>query len=267
MNLKYYLNKAKREKWAIGQFNFSTLEQLRGILSAAQKLKSPVILGTSQRELEYLGVEEVIALTEISKIKHRVSAFLNLDHGKDLDLIKKCISFGYSSVHFDGSDFPLEKNIKYAKKIVRRAHKEEVMVEGEADMIGNKKLYSLIETKKFLSATKVDSLAINIGNKHGYYKNVKLNWERLREFKNNINVFLVLHGGSGISRPQIKKAIKEGIVKINVNTELRLAWKEGLRKTLNSSEIKPYKIMPKIQKQIQEKVEEKIKLFGSNNKV
>jgi len=267
MNLKYYLNKAKKEKWALGQFNFSTLEQLRGILAAAKKLKSPVILGVSQGELGYLGAEEIIALTEISKMKYKAAAFLNLDHGRDLDLIKKWINFGCSAVHFDGSGFSFEKNIEYAKKVVKNARRKGVLVEGEIDGIGGKKLSSLTETKKFLNAVKADSLAIAIGNKHGCFKNVKLNFKRLKEFKDNTNVFLVLHGGSGISNLQIKKAVKEGIVKINVNTEIRLAWKEGLRKALNCPEIKPYKIMPKVQAQIQKKVEEKIKLFGSNNKI
>ncbi|GAI51856.1 unnamed protein product [marine sediment metagenome] len=131
MGLKDYLEKAQKEKWAIGQFNFSTIEQLRGILAAAQKMKSPVILGTSEGESRYLGLKEIVALVEISKIKYKVPVFLNLDHGKDLNWIKKAIDFGYSAVHFDGSELPFKKNIKCAKKIVEYAHKKGVLVEGE----------------------------------------------------------------------------------------------------------------------------------------
>jgi len=262
MTLKDYLNKAKKEKWAIGQFNFPTIEQLRGILVAAHGMKSPVILGTSEGESKFLGLEEILALVEISKMKYNVSAFLNLDHGKDLDYIKKAIDFGYSAVHFDGSDLPLEKNIRYAKKVVEYAHKKGVLVEGELDSIKKQSSTSLKEAEKFIKETKVDSLAIAIGNVHGMHKNPKLDFERLKEINNRVNSFLVLHGGSGIPNVQIRKAIKFGIVKININTELRLAWKRTLAKSLKAQEIKPYKILPKVQKAVQEKVEEKIKLFN-----
>ncbi len=241
MTLKDYLKKAQRQKFAIGQFNFSTLEQLRGILAAAQKMKSPVILGTSEGETKHLGLKQIVALVEIEKMKYKVDVFLNLDHAKDLDIIKKAIDFGYSAVHFDGSHLPLEKNIKYAKKVVEYAYKRGVLVEGT-----------------FPGA---DSFTVDIGNIHGMHRDVKLNFEKLKEIRKNTNAFLVLHGGSGISKDQIKKAIELGIVKININTELRLAWKRSLLKSLKSQEIKPYKVLPQVQKAIQEKVEEKLKSF------
>lgn len=266
MSLKDYLKKAQKGKWAIGQFNFSTLEQLRGVFEAAKKMKSPVILGTSEGELNFLGVKEAIALVEILKANYKVPAFLNLDHGKDSKLIKKVIDYGYEAVHFDGSSLPIEKNLKYIKKIAEIAHKKNIVVEGEIDEIGNKKISSLEEIEYFLKESRADSLAIGLNNMHGFYKNVKLNFERLKEAKNKTDVFLVLHGGSGISNEQIKKAIALGIVKINVNTELRMAWKQGVDIGVKSKEIKPYKILPMAQKYVQKKVEEKIKLFGSYNK-
>jgi len=266
MNLKDYFKKAQKEKWAIGQFNFSTLEQLRGIFLAAQRLKSPIILGTSEGESRFLGLREIVALVEILKTEYKVDAFLNLDHGKDLGWLKQCIDYGYSGIHFDGSSFPLEKNLKYAKKITETAHKEGVLVEGEIDGIGGKKSSSLEDSRRFLKETKVDSLAIMIGNVHGFHKKVKLDFERLKEIQRT-KTFLVLHGGSGISTPQIKKAIKLGIVKINVNTELRMAWRKGIEKGLSGKEIKPYKIMPIATNMVQKKVEEKIKIFGSLNKL
>ncbi len=266
MELKDYLKKAQKQKFAIGQFNFSTLEQLKGILAAAQKMKSPVILGTSEGESKFLGLKEILALVEISKMKYNVSAFLNLDHGKDLDYIKKAIDFGYPAVHFDGSGLSLEKNMKYAKKVVEYAHKKGVLVEGELDPIKKEGSTLPKEAEKFIKETKVDSLAIAIGNVHGMYKNTKLDFERLKEINSMVDAFLVLHGGSGISNVQIRRAIKSGIVKININTELRLAWKRTLAKSLKAQEIKPYKILPKVQKAVQEKVEEKIKLFQSNKK-
>ena len=266
MTLKDYFKKAQKQKFAIGQFNFSTLEQLRGILAAAQKTKSPVILGTSEGESKFLGLKEVSALVEISKMKYKVSAFLNLDHGKDLDYIKKAIDFGYSAVHFDGSSLPLENNIRYAKKVVEYAHKKGVLVEGELDAIKREGSTLPEKAERFVKETKVDSLAIAIGNVHGMHRNLKLDLERLKQIRKKTNAFLVLHGGSGIPNVQIRKAIKFGIVKININTELRLAWKETLAKSLKTQEIKPYKVLPKVQKAVQEKVEEKIKLFQSNKK-
>ena len=283
MKLKNYLKKAQKQKWALGQFNFSTIEQLRGILAAAQKTKSPVILGTSEGESKFLGLEEVLALVEISKMKYKVSAFLNLDHGKDLNWIKKTIDFGYPAVHFDGSGLSLKENIRRTKKIVDYAHKKGVLVEGELGYIGGEsmphKKKAIIkkedltfpeQVSEFVKKTKVDSLAIAIGNIHGIYAGrPKLDFKRLKEIEKKTKVFLVLHGGSGISETEIKKAVKFGIVKININTELRVAWKKSLEESLREKQkgIKPYKVLPQVQKSIQEKVEEKINLFGSKNKL
>ena len=286
MNLKNYLKKAQKEGWAIGQFNFSTLEQLRGILAAAAKLKSPVILGTSHGESEYLGIKEIIALVEISKIKYKVPAFLNLDHAKDFKNIKKAIDYGYPAVHFDGSRLPLEKNIKYAKKVVGYARKKNVLVEGEVGAIGTdsskiyKKEFKIRESdltnpeeaERFVKITGVDSLAVSIGTFHGIEargKNPRIRLERLKEIRKRIgNTFLVLHGGSGTRNDDIKKAIKLGIVKININTELRIAYTCALKSNFRkkTEETTPYKYLPLAIKAVQKKVEEKIKLFGSNNR-
>lgn len=280
MTLKDYLKKAQRQKFAIGQFNFSNLEQLRGILAAAQKTKSPVILGTSEGESKYLGLKEIVTLVEISKMKYRIPAFLNLDHGKNSEWLKKAIDFGYSAVHFDGSGLPFKENIKCAKKIVEYAHKKGVLVEGELGYLrGESKIHtekaiikkddltSPEDVERFVKKTGVDSLAIVIGNIHGIYsEKPKLDFERLKKINKKTNAFLVLHGGSGIPGVQIRKAIKSGIVKININTELRLAWKRALIKSLKTQEIKPYKILSKAQEAVQKKVEEKLKLFNQMKK-
>jgi len=265
MNLKNYFKKAREEKWAIGQFNFSTLEQMRAILGAAQKLRSPVILGASEGESKFFGLEEIVALVELAKAKMGpVPIFLNLDHAKDLNLIKKAIDYGFSAVHFDGSELPLEKNIEYAKKAVSYAHKKNVLVEGELDPIEEKSLTSLAQAEKFIKETKVDSLAVAIGSIHS--QAARLNFDKLKEINKKIDAFLVLHGGSGVSDEEVKKAIELGIVKININTALRTVWKESLIEALKSEEIKPYKILTDVQEKIQRKVEEKINLFGSYGK-
>jgi len=283
MTLKQYFKKANKEKWAIGQFNFSTIEQLRGIFSAASKLKSPIILGTSEGESGYLGLRETVALVEILKTEYQVPAFLNLDHGKSFDLIKKAIDYGYSAIHYDGSSFPFKENVKQTKKVVDYARGKNIVIEGELGYlrgssqlhkksikIEEKDMTSVEEAKKFVKETGVDSLAVVIGNVHGVYAEMpKLNLKRLEEINNKVKENIVLHGGSGISNQEIKKSIKLGVVKVNNNTELRIAWKEALEKTLkeNPSLFKPYKILPNAQLAVQKKVEEKIKLFGSQNKI
>ena len=281
MNLKSYFKKAQKGKWAIPQFNFSTLEQLRAILTASAKLKSPVILGTSEGESGFMGLEETIALFEIAKMKYKAKAFLNLDHGKDINLIKKAIDFGYAMVHFDGSNLPFKKNIQITKNIVKYAHKKGVLVEGELGYIegeskvhaqkakvNKRNLTSPEQVSGFIRQTKVDSLAVAVGNLHGVYKGgMKIDFKRLEEINKETNIALVLHGGSGIADSDIKKAIKMGIVKININTELRIVWKESLEKTFKKGEIKPYKILTAVQDLIQKKVEEKIILFDSKRKI
>ena len=244
LTLKQILKDAQKNHYAIGQFNFSTIEQLRGILAAAKEKRSPVILGTSEGESKFLGLKETIALVEISKVEYQIPAFLNLDHGKDLKWLKQAIDYGYSAVHFDGSNLPLKKNRKHAKEIVSYAHKRGVVVEGELGYIkGESKVHkkkikikkedltSPEQVEQFIKETKVDSLAIAIGSIHGIYATApKLDFSRLKEIQTITKVPLVLHGGSGISRQEIKKTIKLGIAKININTELRFIWKKSLEK-------------------------------------
>lgn len=282
MEILNIFEKARKEKWAIGQFNFSTPEQLRAIAAAAKSLASPVIVGTSENESRFLGIEETIALVRILEKKEGIKLFLHLDHGKNLDYIEKAIIFGYNSIQFDGSELSFEDNIKQIKGIVEFAHKNNVLVEGELGYLrgGAFSPEEKVEIKKedftkpeqvgeFVKNTGVDSLAIAIGNVHGIYKgSPQIDFQRLQKIRKASKVFLVLHGGSGILPQDFKKAIKLGIQKININTELRLAWKETLKKALEeSNEVKPYKILPQVSKAIEDKVEQYIKLFGSSNKL
>jgi len=277
MKLKDYFKKAKSQKWAIGQFNFSTLEQLRGIFLAAKSLKAPVILGTSEGESKFLGIKEIIALVEILKMEYQVPAFLNLDHGKNEEWIKAAVDYGYDSVHFDGSGLSFEENVKQTKKIADYAHKKGIMVEGELGLIkgdsklnkgaaeiSEKELTLPSEVAEFVKRTKVDSLAVAIGNVHGVYKDMpKLDLERLGEINRISKAFLVLHGGSGISDSEVKKSVGLGIVKANFNTELRVAWRNSLVNCLkDKNESKPYKILPVVQEAVRKKVEEKMTLLG-----
>ncbi len=286
MKIKEYFEKAQKEGWAVGQFNISNSETLRAIVQTAQILKSPVIIGTSEGESKFLGLKQAVALIKIFRKETKLPMFLNLDHGKSFGYIKKAIEAGYNMVHFDGSELPLSENIKITKKIVGIAHKKGVLVEGEvgfipgssqilnkAPKIKKEDLTNPNEALKFIKVTGVDSLAISIGTLHGMKalgENPHLNLQRLKEIRKKIGdkAFLVLHGGSGTPEEDIKNAIKLGIVKININTELRLAYTNALKKALkeNPKETTPYKYLPQVIEAVQKVVEEKIKLFGSRNR-
>lgn len=277
-NLREYFQKAQKEGWAIGQFNFSSLEILKGIIKAAEELQSPVILGTSEGESEFFGLEEAVALVSVYRKKTKLPLFLNLDHGRSLDYIRKAISAGYDAVQFDGSALPLEENIALTRKIKEYTKKSKVWLEGEVGVIGtiaDQKclLTDPLEALKFINETKADSLAISIGSLHGMKdgkggENLDLN--RFNEIKSRLKDFpLVLHGGSGITKENIKAVIAGGIVKININTELRLVFRNSLSQSFIDlpEEVKPYKFLSETITAVQKVVEGKIKLFGSNNKV
>jgi len=285
-NLKHYLKKAYKEQWAIGQFNFSTFEQVKGIVAAAQNLKSPVILGTSEGESNFVGLHEAVAIRDVLRKKIGLPIFLNLDHGKSFEYLKEAMLAGYDMVHFDGSKLPLEENIKISQQVVKFARWRGVVVEGEVGRFGTdaSKVYTEKfeikegdltnpdDAKKYLSQVKVNLLAVSVGTFHGIdvmgvSPNIKI--ERLKEIGEKIKIPMVLHGGSGTPEQDIKEAIKLGIVKININTETRLAFTNTLRKTLenNKEEITPYKYLQNSVSAVQKVIEEKIKLFGSEGRV
>ena len=292
--LKYYLQKAQREQWAIGQFNFSDFTQMKAIVNAAQKCYSPIILGTSEGESKFFGLDEAVALRNILRKKLCLPVFLNLDHGKTFKYLKEAIRAGYDMVHIDASKLTLEENIKITKEVVRYAKWRGILVEGEVGRLGtdSSKIYKenfVIkeedltkpeQAKEYVKKTGVDLLAVSIGNFHGIEAsgidpNLRLDLlakiqETLRQAQGKTkNAFLVLHGGSGTPENDIKEAIKSGIVKININTELRVAFTGNLRRALssNSEETTPYKYLPEAKKSVAKIVETKIEIFGSASKV
>lgn len=281
------LKKAQKENWAIGQFNVSNLEAMKAIFLAAEKLKSPVIIGTSEGESGFLGLKQAVVLTRAFEEETGVPAILNLDHARNLDYIIKAIAAGYDAIHFDGSKLNLTENIDLTKKVVSLCHKKGVLVEGEIDITpGTSKILEKIPedivgsltdpatAEKFLKETKVNSLAVNVGTFHGVDvsgKDSLIDTERLSAIKEKIKdkAFLVLHGGSGVGDNDIKNVIKSGIVKININTDLRVAFTGALKESLNNNpnEITPYKYMPEVVEAVQKIVEQKIVIFGSANKL
>lgn len=253
------LKKIKKNK-ALCAFNFSTVDLAEAIVKTAAKLKTPVILQTSQGEASFLNPEIAQSIGGFLEEKYKLSLSLNLDHGKDLELVKRCLRAGYTSIHIDGSMLPLRENIAVTKKVVELSRAKGISIEGEIGQI-NGELTKPKEALRFIKETKVDFLAISIGEKHGLEK-PKLQFELLKKIVRLIEVPLVLHGGSGISQEDLKKAISLGIKKINFNTELRFAWTKALKDKLRAKpkEIVPYKILPASQKAVAKVVEEKIKI-------
>jgi len=192
-------------------------------------------------------------------------------------MCKWVVDNGYNSVMIDGSKMSLDKNIELTKQVVDYAHERSVVVEGEIGLVPTPSKdedvrilkADPIECQKFIEKTGVDFLAVGIGNVHGENKgNPVLDFDRLKEIFQVVNIPLVLHGGSGISSEDIKKAISMGICKINVNTELRLAFAKALREILEDEDvIKPYDIMEPIDDAIKEVVRKKIEIFGSKDKI
>ncbi|MBI4691988.1 MAG: class II fructose-bisphosphate aldolase [Candidatus Terrybacteria bacterium] len=286
-NLNEILEKASKEHWAVGHFNVSNLEQLRAIMEAAKELKAPIMIGLSEGERKAVGLKQAVALVKAFQEEYGLPVFLNPDHSKSVELAKQAFDAGFDSVHIDLSKLSLAENIKGTKEVVDyvRAKNSEISIEGELGYLrGESKIQrEIIEIKsedltkseeaaEFVQKTGITRFAGAYGNIHGIAANEpKLDIERIRAIRKILpeNVSLVLHGGSGIPDKQIKEAIAAGINNIHINTEIRVAYIEALRKSLaeNPDETVPYKITPQAIEAVKQKVEEKLKLFNSVNRV
>lgn len=285
MKFKQLLQKAQKENFAIGAFNAANLETLKAIFNAAKKLKSPVIVESSPGEADYIGVKNLVALCKNFTDETGISVFVNLDHAQQEDKVYEAAQAGFDLLHFDGSKLKVEENIKRLRQVVKKIHKQGKLVEGEMDHITGSSEPNLkidiatkqqevpytdpLQAKLFVHKTNCDILAVFIGNVHGVYKNPpKLDFKRFLEIKKQARCFFSLHGGSGILSLDLKKAVKSGVVKVNVNTELRMAYRQALEKSLKQykKSVKVYEYMQPVIAAVQKVVEEKIKIFGSVNK-
>jgi len=295
------LKKAQKGHYAVGHFNINNLEIMQGIINAGVKLNSPIILATSEGSIEYAGIEYLVALAKTASEQNKIPIALHLDHGRDMKLIKKAIDLGYSSVMIDASHESFEKNIQLTKQVVQWAHKKGISVEAELGTIGGKEdlvhskdiIYTNpLKAQEFVQRTGCDFLAIAIGTSHGAFKfkrTAHLRQDILKQVVAKVKVPLVLHGASsvplsavkeaqkygavlkgvqGVPEAQIKLAIQNGIVKINTDTDLRLAFDAGVRKTIKTrpEEFDPRHILGPARDYIQKVVEQRIKLFGSQGK-
>lgn len=234
----------KENKGGVGAFNLHCLEMLPSMIQASEEIKRPIIIQTSLGTAQYIGFELLISSVKFFAEKSKIDICLHMDHCKDINAIKKAIDFGYSSVMYDGSSLSLDENIKNTKIIVEYAKNKNVSVEGEVGSIGGAEdglvvdytnaCYTKLEDAiYFVENTKVDALAVSIGTTHGQYKSkAKINYELLKSLNNSLkNVYMVLHGGTGVSNEDIKKCIIYGMKKINVGTELNKCYIEKINET------------------------------------
>ena len=281
VSAKEMLDKAKAGHYAVGQFNINNLEWTKAILSTAQELNSPVILGVSEGAGKYMtGYKTVAGMVKamIEELKITVPVALHLDHGSYEGCLK-CVEAGFSSIMFDGSHYPIEENIEKTKELVALAHKNGMSIEAEVGSIGGEEDGVIGKGEcadpnecKAIADLGVDMLAAGIGNIHGKYPE---NWEGLSfETLDAVQQLtgampLVLHGGTGIPEDQIKKAISLGVSKINVNTECQLSFADATRKYIEAGKdlegkgFDPRKLLAPGTEAIKATVKEKMELFGS----
>jgi len=279
MENKQILQKARDENYALGAFNAGNLEIVQAIVQAARDKQTPLIIETSNNEAKHFGMENFLDVVKNFQQQTGLSLLTNLDHGPGLEECQKAIEAGYDLVHFDGSKLPYEENVKITQALVEQAHQKGVLIEAEIDWIAgestaNQEAAESVQAKsnytdpakaaEFVRVTNCDILAVFVGNLHGTYPTPpKLDMERLQMINRQVPCFLSLHGGSGLLAEDIQRAIDLGVVKINVNTELRLVFKQTLENVLRGSEdVAIYKIMPPVIAAMQKIVEEKIELFS-----
>lgn len=285
--LSQILKRALREGWAVPHFNVSNLEQLKGIVLAAQKLGSPLMVGASEGERDFVGLREIVALIAAYRKDFNIPIFLNADHSKSVDSAKAAVDAGFDSVHIDLSKKGFEENLRGTKEVVAYARKMKpgISVEGELGYLvtDSSKVYKKKimvdpstftkpdEAVKFVEETGVDRFAPAVGNLHGISANrPKLDYKLISELRNALpdRVAMVLHGGSGNSPLVFRKVIGLGFGNIHISTELRLAYARSLQKSVkdDAEEVAPYKIMSPVIAAVAKKAEEFIKIFKADGK-
>ena len=287
MNAKEWLQKAQDEGFAIGAFNVDNLEIFKAVVAGAKAKKSPVMMEFSDGEVKFLELHNIVDLIKNAEEKERIEILLNLDHSPEQANVEEAIEAGFELVHFDGSKKPYDENVQITKILVPKAHAKGLTVEGEIDHIAgssnvHKEQITLEEikdgftkpekAKEFVSETGVDIFAAFFGNVHGVFPiQPSVDMELVKRIREVLpDTFLSMHGGSGISDEEVKQSIEVGrIAKINVNTEVRQAFRDNLEKVLkeNPDQYAVYKIMPEVISAVQAVVEHKIDVFGSTGKL
>lgn len=277
VNTKEMLEQAFKNNYAVAQFNINNLEWTRFILEKCNEMEKPVILGVSEGAIKYMGGYNVVTSLVKSLVLDldiKIPVAIHLDHGSSFESCKKAIEAGFTSVMIDASKYDLKTNIEITKQVVELAHKNNVTVEAEIGKVGGVEdevvddiYYATVEdSDKLVSETNIDSLAPALGSVHGLYKGEpKLDFKRMKEIADKVNIPLVLHGGTGIDDKKLKQAISCGISKININTELQIEWSNAVKEYLNNNQkvYDPRKIIKSGELAIKKAIEEKLKVLDN----
>jgi len=280
--LRDVLTRLQTEGAALGHFNVSDHVLLKAVVAAAAETRLPVLIGASEGEREFFGARQLAALVKSEREESDLPIFLNADHTHSLAKALEAAKAGFDAVTIDFSALPFEENVARTKEAAQaiKAVNPAILAEGEIGDIGTGseikdtaqggKLSTPEEARQFVEATGIDNLAPAVGNMHGMLKSMvqgkakkHLDLERIAQIKQAAGVFLTLHGGSGTDDEHFRKAIAAGINIIHINTELRVAWRESLDKSLarDPDEVVPYKILRPVVDSVRQVVSSRLRLF------
>lgn len=253
MNVKELLKGCQQSKSAVLATNFYNLETLQAVMRAAQATKSPVLLQLTRSSIDYMGLKNAVVMARQTIADYGVDGWIHLDHGGSVELVERCLDAGFDSVMIDASEEPFEANVETTRRVVELAAPYGVNVEAELGYVaklGQQQgggFTTPEEAKLFVEQTGVDALAVSIGSAHGFYKQApKLDIERLAQIHAATDVALVLHGSSGIPHDMVQSAISNGIVKVNLATEIKDTFMRNLKAILTTTdEIDLRKVFPK----------------------
>lgn len=282
VHIKDIVKNAKSGGYAVGAFNIHNLESALGVARAAVKSKSPAIIQVSEGTIKYMGLKPIthIVSTIAKNIAAKVPIALHLDHGKSFDSIFECINAGFTSVHIDASDLPLDENINLTKHVVAISHAKGVWVQGEvgaimgghgkiSGKIKNIPIAKLEDVAEFVKQTKVDTIAAAVGTAHGVYENEYIKFDLLKSINTKTKKPFILHGGSGVDNKIIKQAIKQGVNIINIGSDIKIAFCQALISNClkNKKETDPRVLLKPTIKAVEKVVIDKMKLFGSAGRI
>lgn len=285
--LQEVLSDATANHWASGHFNISNVEQLRAITNAAKEMKTPVLIGVSEGEREFISLPVCVAIVEIYRKITGLPLFLNADHTKTFEGCKEAIDAGFDSIHIDASVLPFQENLEITKKVVEyaRSKNPQISIEGELGYLRGSSAIQQVkievkpedytdpaQAREFVQQTAVNRLAIAVGNIHGIsLEEPKLDIPRIQAIRQQVpsEVALTLHAASGIPDQDIQTSIDAGIANIHINTEIRVVFSEKLREFLaaHPEETTPYKFYPEAIEAVAKRVKEKLQIFRSCDRI
>ena len=280
------LKKAREEGYAVGAFNTTNLETTRAIVDAAKEMRSPVIIQITERTMEYAGGRAIFNLVKncAEFYAPEIPIGIHLDHGKSFEIIERCANIGFLSIMYDGSRHIYEDNVMITRKVVEFCHEKGMSVQGElgsVPYIGETSMMGEIDWDKYMTdpdqaedfvcKTGIDTLAVAIGNAHGFFKERKEpDYERLEAIHKKVSIPLILHGASDWENGRVKEVIARGICCFNVDTATRLAFVNSLVKSVRDQSEVSFdirKLLDGAREAVKKVVKEKIRYFGSAGKV